>query len=543
MRGLASLLLFSLLAVATARAERFVYEPVSDADDGQLVDGFSWDSNPGLGFADALLNLGQEGASTYDNSLAFRLTDLAEGQSVAHAVLRLNEQGGAISSGLTVQISGALSLDPLAAAGAARFALPRTANTVFWTIPAAWDSSGQRIAKYEETPDLSPVIEEIIGQSGWDAGAKDAVLFLEVFSAVGDNVVRYDDLHGSVGGNAGIEPGRLIVCEGFRDAFWGKELLCRPQPGSVEVNVIPHAAADAYVEWGTDGISFPFSTAQTAVAGQTAHEFLINGLSSDTRYSYRLQSRPAGGGAFEAGPVRSFVTLPVPGEEARICLTADIHVTNQLALGLDSQMSLLEDALDFMSGYLADPYHAWVDLGDLVVIRAQRVVLDQEETEQRYRTAREYVDLIGHSVPLVAIRGNHEEVNGWDDDGSPNNSAIWSGKMLLKYFPPPLPDAFVSGNDVSYPNLGLPGNYFAFDIGSVRLRALDPFLFSTTRPHNGHGETGGSLNGWDWTLGQQQYDWLRDDLIAHPSTFSVVGIHHLTSCYAGPGQYYGRGGV
>jgi hypothetical protein len=544
LRRFASLLLLLTLAAAPVRAGRFVYEPVSDADDGQLVDGFAWDSKPGAGAADALLSLGQQGASTYDNALAFRLTDLAEGQSVAHVALRLNEQGGLITGGLTVQVTAALTLDPLAVTGAARFGLPRTSNAVFWTVPAAWDSSGQRVAKYEESPDLSPVIQEAVGQSGWDAGTKDVVLFLEVFSALGDNVVRYDDRHGAVpGGNAGMDPARLIVSETFRDAFWGKELLCRPQPGSVEVNVIPHAAADAYVEWGGDGVTFPSSTGTASIAARTAHQFLIDGLTSDTQYHYRLQTRPAGGGAYQAGPVRSFVTLPAAGEEARICLTADIHVTNQLALGLDTQIDLLNDALDFMPAYLAEPYHLWVDLGDLVVIRAQRVVFDLEETEQRYRTGREYVDRAAHSLPFVLIRGNHEEINGWDDDGTPDNSAVWSGNMLLKYFPPPLPDAFVSGNAVPHPNLGLPGNYFAFDIGSLRFRALDPFLFSVTRPHNGHGETGGSLNGWDWTLGQQQYDWLKNDLAGHLSTFSVVGIHHLTSCYTGPGQFYGRGGV
>lgn len=528
-----------------AWAARFVYQPVSDADDGELVDGFSWNSKPGQAtITDILLNLGQEGSSTYDDALAFHLPDLAEGQSVSHVTLRVNQQGGTITSGLTVQVTAANVLDPLATSGSARFSLPRTSSAVFWTVSAAWDSSQQAIAKYAETPDLSPVLNEVLAQSGWDAGPKDVLLFLEVFSAVGDNVVRYDDTHGSfAGGNAGIDPARLIVSESFRDAFWGKELLCRPRPTSVEVNVIPHVAAEGRVEWGTDGITFPSSTANTVIPGQTAHQFLIDGLSPDTRYYYRLQVRPAGSGAYQPGPVRSFVSLPVAGQQARICVTSDIHVTNQLSLGLDTQMALLEETLTTMPAYLPDPYHLWMDLGDLVVVRAQRVVFDEEETEQRYRSAREYVEEAAHSLPFVFVRGNHEEVNGWDDDGTPNTSAMWSGNMLLKYFPPPLPDSFYSGNSVPYPNLGLPGDYFAFDVGNLRLRALDPYLFSQARPHNGHGETGGSLNGWDWTLGQQQYDWLTADLAANPSTFSLLAIHHLTSCYTGQGQYYGRGGT
>jgi hypothetical protein len=541
------LLSLSLVLAWPAAAERFEYEPVSDADDGQLIDGFLWDPLPlETTIEHLLLRLGQEGASTYDVALGFALPDLSEGQTVTQARLRVNEQGSAITSGLSVEISAALDLDPLATAGAARFGLPRTNASVSWTIFTDWDSSGQIIAKYEETPDLSPIVNEVLSQSGWDGGPKVILLFLELSAAFGDNIVRFDDTHGAYwdSGNAGIQPARLRVAETFRDAFYGQELLCRPRPTAMDVNVIPHVNTDAYVEWGSDGVSFPNSTSTQFIAGGSARVFTMSGLSPDTEYFYRLMVRPAGGGAFQAGPVRSFLTLPVEGQEARMCVTTDMHVTNQLSLGLQTQMDLLETTLAFMPGYLApERYHLWMDLGDLVVMRAQRLCFDQEEVEQRYRTAREYLDQAAHSLPLVFVRGNHEEVNGWDYDNTPNNIMIWSGKMLLKYFAPPLPNAYYSGNSVAYPDLGVPADYFAFDVGGLRVRALDPYLFSTTRPHNAHGQTGGSLNGWDWRLGTAQYLWLHDDLVTNAAPFSLVAIHHLSSCYIGSGQYYGRGGI
>jgi hypothetical protein len=203
----------------------------------------------------------------------------------------------------------------------------------------------------------------------------------------------------------------------------------------------------------------------------------------------------------------------------------------------------LEVTLDTMPAYLPAGYHAWLDLGDFVVVRAQRLPFDLDEVEQRYRQAREFLDRAGGSVPFLSVRGNHEEVNGWDYDGTPDNTAIWSGRMLLKYFAPPLPNSFYSGNTTPFPNLGLPADFWACRIGDLRIRALDPYLYSTRRPHNGHGETGGSLDGWDWQLGNDQYQWLHDDLVANPSPYSMVAIHHLTSCYTGPGEYYGRGGT
>jgi hypothetical protein len=534
------------LAVCPAGAERYTYVPTSDFDDGQLINGSSWDYGP-VEFAEQwlYLSLGREGTVTYDNALAFGLPDLSESQVVSDVRLRLNQQGGVITSGLEVEISAALDLDPLATPAPDRFALPRTTATVAWNITASWDSSSQKVAKWAETPDLSPIINELLALSGWDAGPKNVCVFLEMVTAVGDNVVRFDDTHGEFwnGGNPSIEPARLIVAEGFRDAFWGRELLCRPKPYAMDLNIVPHVDADAYVEWGTDGVSFPNSTAPVLITGGTAHHFVMTGLTSDTRYYYRLQSRAQGAPSYETGPVYSFLTLPLAGGESRICVTSDIHVTNTTALGLQTHLDLLRTSLDYMPTHETNGYHAWLDLGDLVVMRPQRTVFDIVETEQRYRQAREWIESIAHSMPFVQSRGNHEEVNGWDYDATPENITVWSGKNLVKYFPPPFPDEFYSGNSTPFPEIGIPGNYFSMRIGNVTLRGLDPYLNSMTRPHNAHNQTGGSKNGWDWELGDDQYLWLHDEITQNPGTYNIVSMHHLTSCYDRPGYWYGRGGI
>jgi hypothetical protein len=530
------------VVASPASAERYVYKPTSDFDDGQLIDASSWDWGP-IEFQEPLLylNLGSEGSATYDNALAFFTPDLVEGQSVSDVRLRLNQQGGVITTGLTVEISGALVLDPLAFPGGDRFALPRTSTTVTWTIDAPWDSSSQRIAKWAETPNLAPIVEELLDQADWDTSPMVMCFFLE-HTSTGENVVRFDDTHGQFVGNV-IEPARLIVSETFRDAFRGRELLCRPKPYSVEVNIIPREDADAYVEWGTDGITFPNATAPALIPGGAAHEFEITGLASDSRYYYRLVCRPQGDPTYETGPTRTFLSLPTAGGDARICVTADIHVTNTTALGLQTHLDLLRTSLDYMPTHAAEGYHMWLDLGDLVVLRPQRTVFDIEDTEQRYMQAREWIESIAHSLPFVFTRGNHEEVAGWDYDGTPDNVTVWSGINLVKYFPPPFPDEFYSGNTEVFPHIGLTGDYFSMRVGDVTLRGLDPYLYSTTRPHNAHNQTGGSKNCWDWELGDQQYLWLHDDLVQSPGVYNVASLHHLSSCYDRPGDWYGRGGI
>lgn len=539
--------LLTAIAAPPAAAARRVLEPSSDAEDGELVDGSVWHGKPfDSSVGDLLLTLGCSGSSTYADHLTYSAPQLAPGQTVSDVRLRMNMQGGRVTAPLEVTITAALAFDPGVPPGAARFGLARTQAQVQWTISAAWDSSGQLIGKWAETPDLSPLVNEVLADTAWAAGPRVLAFFLEPQGGAGaDRFVRFDDTHPrwSLGGNAGMRPARLIVNETYHDAFWGKEMLCRPTPGSMTVNVIPHVPTELYVEWGASPGPLSGTTATVTADPDSPAEITLPGLAPDTRYDYRLRFRPAGGTTWDTGDTHTFLTLPVRGSEARLCVTSDIHVTNQKALGYNTMMAQLDSTLAYMPTYEADGWHAWIDLGDLVVVRATRIAMDLEETEQRYRDAREYVDQVAHSVPFLFVRGNHEEVNGWDADGTTGNTAIWSGSMLLKWFSPPLPDGFYAGNEAAYPNLGEPGNYWACTIGDLRIRSLDPFLFSTRRPHNSHGETGGSLDGWDWTLGTEQYEWLYDDMVAHPTPYRMVLLHHLTSCYIGPGEYYGRGGI
>ncbi|MEZ5063677.1 MAG: metallophosphoesterase [bacterium] len=529
-----------------ARAERHVYEPISDQDDGVLLDSTTWDAKlEHLVESDLYLSVGTDGGGQVsETAIAYRLLGLPEGEIVEEARLRVNQQGGEFTSTHTIRISAALTLDPLATPASQRFTLPRTAS-IDWKITAPWDSSGQRMAKWSESPNLKPILTELLAQPGWGASAKEIVLFLEVAQPSPGNFIRFDDVHPAwiFSGNEGIHPARLIVSETYHDAFWGKELLCRPTPNSIELNVIPHRVTLMFAEYGTDSTSLTQQTPLAVCDPTQPAQLLLDGLQPDTHYYYRIAFRPLSQTQYTYGDIHRFVSLPEPGTPARVCVTSDIHVTNMESLGLWTTLDLLKESLHYIGSHQPDGYHVWVDLGDLVVMRAQRIAADYEETEQRYRLSREYIDELGHSIPFVLVRGNHEEVNGWDDDSSGQNSMAWSGQALLKWFPPPLPNAFYSGNTTPHPDLGLPGDYFAFDVGDLRIRALDPYLFSLTRPHNGHGETGGSLDAWDWTLGLAQYQWLHDDLAAHPSPYSFVGMHHMTTSYSIPGTYYGRGGI
>jgi len=78
--------------------------------------------------------------------------------------------------------------------------------------------------------------------------------------------------------------------------------------------------------------------------------------------------------------------------------------------------------------------------------------------------------------------------------------------------------------------LGLLQDYYAWTWGDALFVVLDPFWF-TNRSQGGH-------DGWDWTLGLEQYRWLKSTLERSSAAFKFVFIHNLLS-----GDQAARGGV
>jgi hypothetical protein len=214
---------------------------------------------------------------------------------------------------LELTITAAREFDASAAAGASCYLLPRTLASVTWRIEAVWDSSGQRIGKWAETPNLAPILAEVAAQPNWIANGQRVMFFVEVAGGAPEGSIRFDDTHPRwrYGGNPGIRPARLVVNETYYDAFWGKELLCRPTPTSVEVNVIPHATTLFVVDWGTSPGALTKSTPIAAASSASPAQMSLAGLTPGTRYHYRLRYRTPLGLIWQTAPTRSFITLPL----------------------------------------------------------------------------------------------------------------------------------------------------------------------------------------------------------------------------------------
>jgi uncharacterized protein (TIGR03437 family) len=119
---------------------------------------------------------------------------------------------------------------------------------------------------------------------------------------------------------------------------------------------------------------------------------------------------------------------------------------------------------------------------------------------------------------LLLTLGNHDGEQGRYLNGTSNNMTIWSNTLRKKLFPNPVPDGFYSGNSTPDPVAGLPENYFAWEWGDALFLVLDPF-WKTNRTNNS--------DGWAWTLGDAQYQWLKRTLETSQAKYKFVFIHHL----------------
>ena len=144
-----------------------------------------------------------------------------------------------------------------------------------------------------------------------------------------------------------------------------------------------------------------------------------------------------------------------------------------------------------------------VDLGDIFMIDK---LSDKSEINirNRYVLMKSYYDLLG-SIPLYFAMGNHDGENSWDNPNTKN--------YRKEYFP-----------DETYDK-----NYYSFERDGALFIVLDPYTYTSPKP---------AKDGWGWTLGKTQYDWLKSTLENSKARHKFVFIHHLVG-----GDAQGRGGI
>lgn len=303
-----------------------------------------------------------------------------------------------------------------------------------------------------------------------------------------------------------------------------KELLSKPTNNSISLTIMFDDTTDVAVDYGIVSGLYPNQITWQTVMPNTFANIQINSLLANTRYYYRVKYRKTGTNLITNRNEYYFQTQRSVGKNFTFLVQADPHLDNQsdTALYLRTLQNELEDSADFM-----------IDLGDFIMTDKLKNSSNQipfDTIPYRCKLLRKYYEQNSHSLPLYIALGNHEGEAGWQLNGTANNIAVWNTNERKKYFPNPSPNSFYTGDTTNHNYVGLRENYYAWTWGDALFIVLDPYWYTSPKPD--------SLNGWRWTLGKQQYDWLKTTLDNNNSKFKFVFSHQLIG-----GDPDGRGGI
>jgi phosphodiesterase/alkaline phosphatase D-like protein len=138
--------------------------------------------------------------------------------------------------------------------------------------------------------------------------------------------------------------------------FTGPELIARPTDTSVTVHVVADTAMQAFFEYGTAPGAYSGQTNIIASAGNEPVKTVIDGLSPNTQYYYRMVYSTDSGSTWTNRPEHSFYTQRAPGSSFTFTIITDSHMS-----GGTGSVSLYQQTLTNANNDHPD-FH--FDLGD-----------------------------------------------------------------------------------------------------------------------------------------------------------------------------------
>ena len=180
-------------------------------------------------------------------------------------------------------------------------------------------------------------------------------------------------------------------------------LLGRPTDDSISVNVLPDLTGDLYFEYGTTSGVYTDQTSTIACTAGDPCEVLIDSLSADTLYYYRMQFRETAQSWVPTAEY-SFHTQRPPGSPFTFTITSDSHV--DILLGTEAIWT------QTLNNVAADHPDLHLDLGDTFAMDTVSAG-DVAGAEAAYAFQRPFFGIISTSTPVFLVQGNHEQGEGW----------------------------------------------------------------------------------------------------------------------------------
>ena len=240
---------------------------------------------------------------------------------------------------------------------------------------------------------------------------------------------------------------------------------------------------------------------------QTPKEIALADLKASSEYEYVIQGgndyRPLAG---------TFRTAKSAGKAFQFDIQADSHLDGNTDTAVYERTlnNIIQDKPDFL-----------VDLGDTFMVDKYP---NYQDSSKQYHAQRYWFSKPGKNLSVFLCLGNHDGETGWKSRGGVS-STEWAQSQREKYFPVVRPNSFYSGA----PRKGL---YYSWNWGDGLFMVLDPFVATTQKTRN-------EEDGWNWTLGSEQFKWMESTLKQSKAKFKFLFIHHLVGGFGKEA----RGGV
>ena len=261
---------------------------------------------------------------------------------------------------------------------------------------------------------------------------------------------------------------------------------------SFTLSVSSTSVGKAYIEYGYAKNKFLSKTSVVSLAkGMTT--ISVEGLKSETSIYYRLRYALGTKTTYSALTQASLTTSKVSSDYI-FAVQADPHMDENSSAEVYTQT--LEQVVKASPVFL-------MDLGDIFMTDK---LPDKSEANirARYELMKGFYDKL-KGIPFYITLGNH--------DGELGYSKFNTKSYRKEYFPQQTGELA----------------YYSFTGPDSLHISLDIFTYTMESPKD---------DGWQWTLGKTQYDWLKKTLETSKASHKFVYVHHLLY-----GNAQSRGGV
>jgi hypothetical protein len=333
--------------------------------------------------------------------------------------------------------------------------------------------------------------------------------------------------------------GEYVLPEALAEFSRLSVVLGRASDKTVTLSLLAAEAMEAVIELGTTPGKYARKIGPLTLPKGEPVEVVVDKLTANTEYFYRLQSRflKAGGGAFSARPECRFATQRAPGSSFVFTIQGDSHPERPQSSHPDLYARTLQAAATERPDF-------HICIGDDFSVDKVRTVAPAA-LAQPYLLQRPFLGLIGQQAGVFLMNGNHEQGSlfNYQQEDERHDVAVGVQQARNRLFPTVGPDGFYTGCQENLKGIGPLKSYCAWTWGDALFVILDNYWHSPALVDSGYGEKAKASKGdekknrdwWGITIGDAQYQWFKRTLETSKAKYKFVFAHHVLGS--------GRGGV